>query len=299
MKTLTLRGIPKISLDCGLYRNHLLADFPEYKRVFDLYEVPDQMNLVCSVEQAKAAFEGAFGATLSFHRLGELNRDLKARNCPIVPNRDDVMGFMARDGVRLNKYLVAIAGQKEQDGNVKDIHVGTILHEYGHYVEERHQAQLRKRGNEWRQTSHWVASRWVNAVRQPLTFEGIDFAADELAAWMNAVWISWLMDADRNYVVTGLVLDAVSNPDFPAEFVTQALPDLHAILTNRRVAEKLFRSTAQGASFDDFFKQGTETSRCCQIDEATMNIFGYLLDLHVARRNAAVAAKKSAMQMAA
>lgn len=259
--------------------DRLLCDFPRYTELFWQYTIGSPQMFAYS-QDVKRFIGETFDVKLSFHKPACVEGDLRKLGLPQIPETNSIAGYMSRLSVESDRCYIAVAAARPE---LDIVDIGLVMHEYGHYIEERvhlkerESPNYRSPGFVHRNTSMTMAFQLFAEACPSLPRDVIHYAADELVAWGNALWLCWLFGIDRQYVALGLVLDKISqSPDYP-DFAVTHLHKIHKFFTNRAAAEALFSSGGYYPGFDNFFEQGDEHSRCLQIDTASHNLFAYLI----------------------
>jgi len=267
-----------VESDYVFLRDKFLADFPHYAELFIAVGMTDNIWLHATRDDVRSTLGARFNAELSFHKPGRISADLAWR-IPSIREASNLAGYMTRYGKGAAMFHVAVTTIDKASSYVDR---GTAIHEYGHYVEQRVAANrgyppgpLQKRN-----TAFKYAYALVTATGSGAT-DGLcsRFAADEFIAWINAIWLCWMLRIDPKTVVVGMVLDAISHPESFAPYVHQSLPLIvkAEIFSNRAAAEHIFESAGR-YTLSRGLRVGTDTSDvrlCEQIDRASST----LLDL--------------------
>lgn len=243
----------------------LLEDYPLYTHLFEIFCISD-CSLYTLATDVELTFGHIFDARLVFYRDGIWLEKGTQSSIEHDVNLDGMMGTMARYGSDYSQCLVAISSTNA-DINVVD--KGSALKLYGHYCEQRLLVGQRMYSPyEMRDTAYADALRVIKDGRIKAVKGAASFAADNLIAWINAVWLCWIFNLDVRPVIVGMVLDDITNPHTASNFATAVLPAWKDILTDRLVAEKVFRGSG-GPGFNDCFEDGDVLRLCQQIDRAT------------------------------
>lgn len=259
--------------------DRLLIENQQYTDLFYQYTI-GMPQMLAHTKDFKRFVGKAFDVKLSFHKPGCVERDLRKLGLPQIPDTNSIAGFMSRFSVESSKCYVAVAAARPK---LDLVDIGTVVHKYGHYIEERvhlgERENLNYRSPDFvhRNTSMTMALELISKDCPSLPYDVIHWAADELVAWTNAVWVCWLLRIDTQYVIIGLVIDKIlRSSDYP-DFALLHLHKLHSLFTSRVAAEACFSGDGRHSGFDHFFEQGDEYSRCLQIDTATHNLFRNLI----------------------
>lgn len=254
-----------------------LEDYPNYRSLFNTVDMPDDMPTQVDYNHVRFTLGARFNASLSIHEPNHMPADL-AKFIPhaakLPPNLE---GYMTRFGKRDAKFHIAV---KIGDNNKLDR--GTVVHEYGHYVEQR-VAFLRGGPTDplaERDTAFMFACAMVSRVRGRSVLAyyvhhgypaDLRWTADELVAWLNALWLCWILNIDPKTVAAGMVLDAINHSALDIVTVTRCLPAIAHIITDRAAAEQLFAS-AGPYTLGNALRRGPnerDSRLCKQIDCAT------------------------------
>lgn len=258
--------------DAILRHEALLNAFPDYKRLFDAMDI-SRVCLLSDVESVKQSIGQVFDARLSFHVPGRLARDIALVAPEVKPSSPSLAGYMSRYGDNFTSYLVAVTAADE---TCRSVDTGSVLHEYGHYVEQRQLKYDRMiPAYAPRETSFSSACLLVLSRFPDLTGEAILVAADELVAWTNALWLAWIFQVDPRVVFCGMVLDEISNPA-KARLTRRVLPDYLDLFRDRELAERQFEFYS-GIQFTRFSRISDVHDKSRLVDGATRALFDYLL----------------------
>ncbi|MBI5920491.1 MAG: hypothetical protein HY847_02445 [Betaproteobacteria bacterium] len=260
--------------------DRFIQDCPGFRPLFDSLNMPNDLDAFVSRADVKNTLGERFNAIFTIHQPGKIMSDL-ARFipdfAPLSGLRDNKVGFMIRHG-KDDSCRVAIAWV----GTKNKLHRGTVLHEFGHYVEQR-VAALRGYSpgpTVDRDTAIRYAREVINKMIRPSHFAGNTFiAADEVVAWLNAVWLCWILGIDPRIVIAEMAIDSVSSPENDSGFVKICSPLINHIITDHSSADRMFKS-AGPFTFQQALERKpgeTDITLCQQIDGATASILEYIL----------------------
>lgn len=255
-----------------LLTGKLLEDYPEYSDIFRIFRVSNLPLYTYTADAAKTLGR-MFEAKLSFHHRDRMAAEVRTFAGNRAPVSQRLEGYMNLYGPDLSKSFIAISTHPD-DPDIAD--KSTILHEYGHYVEQRKAALLgATHALQMRETSFLVAYQLLRHGCPNISDRVVLRAADELVAQINSLWLCWVLGLDTGLVLAGMILGEVSHPSAVTTFSTTHLPRLSKYFINRRIAEAWFKSF-YGFGFKDFADDGDEKRMCFQIDDATRRLLNSL-----------------------
>lgn len=253
------------------YRSKFLRHFPQYRRLFATINVPSDLPMLMTVEHARTFISSCFNTSFSAHRPGYMRTEL----AHLIPSAmclpDDLEGYMTRVGKRFNRFHIAVTirnGYLQRD---------TVVHELGHYSEQR-VATLRGQPPgplAIRNTAFIDAHSLLTQMKcKPSYFGDLRRAADELVAWMNAIWLCYMLGIDSRTVFVGMLLDSISHPANDTGFNENCLPAVARIFTERTFAERIFNSAGSYTLVNGLKSsmKNNDTQLCKQIDSATSSL---------------------------
>lgn len=246
-----------------LQRLELLFDYPEYQALFDLYEI-EQCPMFTSPPSVEKTLGAVFDADLVFTAPGNVGKIVRKKLPQDEYVLDSSAGHMVRYGEHFEKYLIVIATAAKE---IKAVDKSTVLRMFGHYCEQRIlAAQPMYKAYEMRDTAYKDAVELVNRALPNAALPEV--IADNLTAWLNAIWLCWIFNLDQRWVIIGMVLDEISNPQGVSSFISNVMSTLKPLLTDRESAERFFR-IASGSGFDNCFDDRNVVGLCQGIDKAT------------------------------
>jgi hypothetical protein len=272
-------AIPLLYTGYGFPTIQFLNDCPEYRGLFKKLKIPDLMDQSVCTERAKETVVQSFDAQFSVHLPGRISDDLREAGHQHYPPDSNFLGYMARTGENLNEFYVALTCNASGPPYAT-INIGALLHEYGHYVEERHCVHLLENGDDSRGTSYFDALLWCMEQKgDVLTYDDESSnLAFEIAAWLNSIWLCWLFSVDPKQALVGMVVNLQSKGRLGQIFIENEIPKILKIATNRTAAERFFREGDYERGFDNFFQERDVLQRCLQIDDATSRL---LIDISI------------------
>jgi hypothetical protein len=220
-----------------------------------------KIRAALDVRQIAEVFQHTFDAWLSFN---DKDRPEKTE------------GFFIRTE---HESLVAIAASKWTDGCERS-QSATVIHEYGHYAEQRIIPDDNYRPSQPysdRETSFASALLLLLSLKLGTDSNKQKVITDELVAWVNSIWISWIVGLDPRTAILGAAIDS-ADPDtsLRPEVVKQIFGPLAIMACSKKHAAKHFN---QFGSYDlsamskySLSKMG-DKSLCIQIDQSTKHIF--------------------------
>ena len=252
----------------GLMAGELLRSHPQYAEVCTLFNINNLPMLTYGAEIERTLGQ-IFDARLSFHVPERMATEVKDFAGERAPTQKNLEGYMNSYGPNLSKFFIAVSTVPPLPDVVQK---GTVLHEYGHYIEQRKAVTLGStRAHEIRDTSFKSAYCLFKKNFPKLSEKKALEAADELVAWLNGLWLCWLLELDTGLIVAGMVLDEVSQPDSETGFPQHCLPKIREYFLDRQIAERHFNS-ANGQSFTECLYLEHEEQLCFMIEDATRRL---------------------------
>lgn len=253
---------------------NLLEDHPQYSGLCRLIGLSGLPQFTYTIDAVKTLGH-IFQARLSFHHPDRFVEEIRDFAGDRAPKAGNYAGCMARYGDNLSKFFVAIATQPD-DTNIASM--GSILHGFGHYAEDRKAAFLGATStHQKRETSFNAAYQLLQDTFPQISEQKALRAADEIVAWINALWICWMLNLDTGLVLSGMILDEINDIDHFNGFTLSHLPKMHKYFSDREIAEMFFRGS-DGFGFDCLFTDGSDQRLCFQIDGATERLLNRLLN---------------------
>ncbi|MBU1690658.1 MAG: hypothetical protein KKD65_07960 [Gammaproteobacteria bacterium] len=256
----------------GLMPHDFLRDFPEYFGLFSSFKLFEYLPLLVYPEDVKNSLGQIFNVQLTFHEKEKLIEEIKIFAPETAPLNNNLSGFMSRFGENFTNFFIAISFSHFFKGVVDR---GTAIHEFGHFIEQK--VATRKNGIthalQIRETSFKSANYLYKKFYRDIPIELAAKEADELIAWLNALWLCWLLKIDARSVVWGMIEDETNNSNI-SKFTINHLPKIKDFFLNRNVAEEHFKGKHK-IGFYEFFEHENESAMCDQIDDATRRLIDF------------------------
>lgn len=262
-------AIKPLPSEHGFLTTVFLEEFPECRNLFDRMGIPSFMVQSVCTASVRESIATIFDTQFRIHRPGKMVDDLRHEGHPNLPPSNKLVSFTARTGKDQKQFLVAVrcdAWAKD----VESVNVNTVLHAYGHYIEEKVRDEHMKSGLLAVNNSLWTAVEWClrNNVHNFSEKELILIAKD-IAAWVNALWLYWIFSVDAKQALVEMVADLVHKGHLGRLFVRDEIPKIEDLFTSRMAAEREFKKAFHQTTFDSFLKMDSERYRCMQIDHAS------------------------------
>ncbi len=258
-----------------------LEDHPGYRATLQSVGVPHDLGMSLAPSDAERLLIQRFAADFSTHHKGRIGIDLAHL---LVPEAQESAsrscGYMFRKGLNHDQFHVAVTFWPEPELDLLDR--ATVLHEYGHYVEQRVAAKRRQSREPLadRSTSFNDALRFIRHFGdRPSSEYEMRRAADELVAWLNAIWLCWITSMDPRIVVVGMALDAFASVEPDIRFLERCIAAIAPIITDREVAQRFFSGLGL-LTFENALShrnRNSDVTLCKQIDYATVMLIRCLL----------------------
>lgn len=256
-----------------------LEDHPYFRATLQCVGVPYDLRLGITSADVEKLLGHRFSADFSTHHQGRIGIDLAHLLVPEAQERAArSIGYMFVTGSNYDQFHVAVAFQLGPDL----LDRSTVLHEYGHYVEQRVATRRHRNADPLadRSTAFADALRLVRIAGAHSSSEHeMRRAADEFVAWFNAIWLSWITGMDPRLVVVGMVLDAISSAEPAIPFLERCISIIAPVITDREVAQRFFCGSGS-SSFENTLRHRSrhrDVQLCQQIDHATAMLFRSIL----------------------
>ena len=242
---------------------NILADYPNYSSFFKHFGIDLHTKITHELDVGQIAknFQRIFDAKLSFYKNDR---------------PENTEGYCIRTE---QDCLVAVTATEYDDG-CRYAQLATVIHEYGHYVEQRIIPEdVFSPGQPYcdRDTSFASALRLISELNLSVEINIQRYIADELVAWVNAIWISWIVGLDPRAAVLGAAIDSTHPITFlHPEVVNKSFKSLAAVICSKKHANDHFR---QFGPYDLFaiskYRRSDKGDKnlCLQIDQATKCAF--------------------------
>lgn len=271
--------------DYVFLKDLFLEDFPAYQPLLESINMPDDLRLLIDVEDARQTVGQHFSAGLSVHHRGQIGADLAYLLSPTAQQQAArCMGYMLRRDSDPALFHVAVTFQEAPGW----IDRPTLVHEYGHYVEQRVAAKRKQTIDPYadRATAFMDALQLVQLFSKSAPYGDDErSAADELVAWLNAIWLCWMAGMDPRIVIVGLLTDAISHGKRDLRFLNRLIPALAGIVQLRTPAAKFFGGLGRW-TFDTALARvcgAHDIQVCQQIDKATSMLIRCVLVRNMVR----------------
>ena len=248
-----------------------LNDFPQFRTLFAALGMPDNLPLQVNADAVRDTLARRFNAGFSIHDAGRIGSDL----AKFVPHAKDLSsastGYMTRYGENYMHFHVAITIADKTTGQLDR---GTVIHEYGHYVDQNVAAHRGYAPGPYvkRDTAFMGAFELINKMEASTAgTRSHYFAADELVAWLNALWLCRILNIDPRTVVVGMILDTISQPSGNIGFVKACLTAIANTIVDRSAGERMFNAAGPYTLHDALCPDpdGNDDRLCAQIDGTT------------------------------
>jgi hypothetical protein len=236
-----------------------LTDHPNYVAFLNIFGIDKytKIRAALDVRQIAEVFQHIFDARLSFND----------KDRPEVTD-----GYF----IRTEQYsLVAISAMQWGDG-CKRSQSATVIHEFGHYVEQRiipDNVYLPNQPYNDRDTSFAAALLLLSQLNLGIDSKNQRLMADELVAWINAIWISWIVGLDPRTAVLGAAIDTAVQKKFAhTEVIKRIFEPLAIMVCSKKHAVEFFNRFGQ-YDLSQMSKYNPsemgDKSLCLQIEQAT------------------------------
>jgi hypothetical protein len=249
-----------------------LTDHPDYMKFLNIFGIDKSTQIRAELDVGKIAerFQHIFDARLSFD---DKDRPEKTK------------GYCDR----IEQYcLVAISTEQLDDG-YKIAESATVIHEYGHYAELRiipDEDYIPNQPYIDRDTSFKSARLLLSKWNLGIDDRNQRLMADELLAWINAIWISWIVVLDPRTALLGAVIDADKKNSAHTEVVKRIFEPIALMACSKEHAAEIFnRCGPHDLSAMSKYKPSEmgDMSLCLQIDHATRVALDQIRDYWVRR----------------
>lgn len=244
-----------------------LRDYPQFATLFKTLDMPDDLPLLVSQAEAERRVCARFDASFSVHNPGTIG-DAFSHHI----SRAQVVALNAMSAHMLfpmspsHGFQVAV----QTASPLGEVDLGSILRMYGFYVAAR--ASHATTRNKFSENDAVAAALTVTYALNCSPFFGgrAGDSADTLVAWMNAVWICWMVGIDPRVVVVGLLMDCIPTMQNDWRALLTVLTAMTPVVVSRAEAERLFNASGR-KMLDHISRLDTQDrALCAQTNKATI-----------------------------
>ena len=248
-------------------RSCFLRDYPQFATLFKTLNMPDDLPLLVSQAEAERRICARFEATFSVHNPGTIgdafSEDLSRAQVVALNAMSAHMLFPMSPS---HGFQVAVQTASPWG----EVDLGSVLRMYGFYVAAR--ASHATARNKFSENDAVAAALAVPYALNcaPFFGERAGDSADTLVAWMNAVWICWMVGIDPRVVVVGLLLDCIPTMQNDWRALLTLLKALTPVVVSRAEAERLFNASGRKMLNHATRLDTQDRALCAQINKATI-----------------------------
>lgn len=238
-----------------------LDDFPIYTKHFRTHQF-ESLNSIVLTNEVTTRIKPLFDVSISFHEPDRIWKDLHQLKREGLPSKNAAcpLGYMSPLFRGANEFYIALAAIERKKLTL----ISTVVHELGHYAEER----VRFDRKLLKSTSMQLAIKYLHLRKTGAGKSNsgdLHYLADEWVAWINSIWVATVLDVEIEHSVLGMIGDETGWPD-QRQTITSTL-DLLVNFVHGQVGlrEKLLSTN--------------DSKRCAMIDATTSCFLRILLQM--------------------